>query len=512
MTVLTLANSGRILWKEIFDVCRQQRPNVLLRQAGVRQGHGNLFSGEQVPPAELAELFARYGAQVIIPFHHDVMVRRCGWTRFKECLKTGTFKTEGGNAMKLEFGYGTGVQTVDVPEKNLLGVLYSNEMAHARRGADAVQYALEHPIGADRLSTLVKPGQKIAIVTSDISRPLPSYDVLPGVLDELHRAGVEPEDVTVVFALGSHRNHTEEEKKRLVGQRCYQEVRCVDSDPNDCIHLGVTKAGTPVDITRTVAEADFRICLGNIEFHYFAGYSGGAKAIMPGVSTPDAIQINHSMMVRPEACAGRLEGNPIREDIEEAGEICGIDYIVNAVLDEHKHIVYAVAGDKIAAHRDGCKYLDRMYRKAIPQRADIVLVSQGGAPKDANLYQTQKALDNARHAVREGGTIILIGACPEGLGSVKFEQWLVSAPTAHSMVERIQRQFELGGHKAAAIGMVLENASIDFVSDMDPDFVRSIFLTPRKSAQEAFDIAFAKYGENATVLAMPFGGATLPIA
>ncbi|MDD6199939.1 MAG: nickel-dependent lactate racemase [Firmicutes bacterium] len=414
--------------------------------------------------------------------------------------------------MELEFGYGTGVQRVEVPEKNLLGVLMSNPMTHARRGAEAVRYALDHPIGTERLRDLAKPGQKVAIITSDISRPLPSFDVLPSVLDELYAAGVRKEDITVVFALGSHRHHTEEEKRRLVGDRCYEEVSCVDSDPDDCVHMGTTRAGTPVDITRTVAQADFRICLGNIEFHYFAGYSGGAKAIMPGVSTPAAIQANHRMMVSEDARAGKLEGNPIREDIEEAGAICGIDFIVNAVLDEHKHIVFAVAGDVTKAHREGCAYLDRMYRKDIPRRADIVIVSQGGAPKDANLYQTQKALDNAKHAVKKGGTIILIGACPEGLGSAKFEQWLTGAPTAHSMVERIGREFELGGHKAAAIGMVLENARIDMVSEMDDDFVRSIFLNPQPSAQAAFDEAIGKYGPDATVIAMPFGGATLPIA
>ena len=414
--------------------------------------------------------------------------------------------------MKLEFGYGNGVQTVEVPEKNLLDVLVSNPMEHERRGEEAVRYALQNPIGAPALRELVKPGQKIAIITSDISRPLPSYDVLPSVLDELYAAGCSADDITVVFALGSHRCHTEEEKRKLAGERAYREVHCVDSDVNDCIHMGVTSAGTPVDIDRRVAEADFRICLGNIEFHYFAGYSGGAKAIMPGVSTRDAIQANHRMMVSPDACAGKLEGNPLRADIEEVGAICGVHYIVNAVLDEHKHIVYAVAGDVTAAHRVGCAYLDQMYRKVIPQRADIVLVSQGGAPKDANLYQTQKALDNAKHAVRKGGTIILIGACPEGFGSAKFEQWLTSAPTAHSMVERIGREFELGGHKAAAIGMVLEDADIDFVSEMDDELVRSIFLNPRPSAQAAFDAAMERYGKDATVIAMPFGGATLPIA
>ncbi|MBQ1675049.1 MAG: nickel-dependent lactate racemase [Oscillospiraceae bacterium] len=413
--------------------------------------------------------------------------------------------------MKLEFGYGKTVQTVEVPEKNLMAVLTANPMEHQRRGAEAVRWALEHPIGSPRLRELAKPGQKVVIVTSDISRPLPSYDVLPSVLDELYAGGVKREDITVVLALGSHRHHTEEEQRRLVGERCWSEVRVEDSTPEDCVSMGVTSRGTPVDISRTVAEADFRVCLGNIEFHYFAGYSGGAKAIMPGCSTPEAIQRNHSMMVSEDACAGRLAGNPIRLDIEEAVTFCPVDFIVNAVLDEHKHIVYAVAGDVTKAHREGCAYLDRMYRKPIPHRADIVLVSQGGAPKDANLYQTQKALDNAKHAVKKGGTIIVIGACNEGLGSAKFEEWLTQSPSAHSMVERIGRDFQLGGHKAAAIGMVLENARIDLVSEMEDDFVRSIFLNPQPSAQRAFDEAMERYGADATVIAMPFGGATLPM-
>ena len=414
--------------------------------------------------------------------------------------------------MELHFGYGNSEQVVSLPEKNLVGVLTANEMEHERTGEDAVKYALENPIGAPLLRQVAKPGQKVAIIASDISRPVPSHQILPAVIRELTAAGCREEDITVVFALGSHRCHTEEEKRRLAGDWVYDRVACVDSDPGDCIHMGVTSAGTPVDITRSVAEADLRICTGNIEFHYFAGYSGGAKAIMPGVSTPDAIQANHKMMVRPEACAGKLEGNPIRQDIEEAGNLCGIDYIVNVVLDEHKHIVYAVAGDVTAAHRDGCRYLDKMYRKTIPERADIVLVSQGGAPKDANLYQVQKALDNAKHAVKKGGTIILMGQCPEGLGSKTFAQWLQEAPTAESMIQRVHEKFQLGGHKAAAIAMVLQDADIMLVSDMEPEFVRSIFLDPQKDAQSALDTAFAKYGEDATVLAMPFGGATLPMA
>ena len=413
-------------------------------------------------------------------------------------------------AMLLEFGFGTGVQTVDVPEENLLGVLHANEVPLELTGEAEVRRALETPIESPRLRELVHPGEKVAIVTSDITRPMPTYKVMPPLLDELYAAGVRREDITLVFALGSHRKHTDAERRKLAGERAWSEITCVDSEPADCVRMGVTGAGTPVDITRVVAEADRRICLGNIEYHYFAGYSGGAKAIMPGVSTRDAIQSNHSMMVRPEACAGALETNPLRMDIEEAGRICGIDFILNVVLSEHKEIIRAVAGHPVAAHRAGCRFLDRIYLKILPRAADIVLVSQGGAPKDLNLYQTQKALDNARHAVKQGGIIILIGSCREGLGERVFEEWMTRSASPEAMIERIGRDFRLGGHKAAAIAMTLRKAKIYLVSDMEDDFVRSIFLTPQPSVQTALDRAFAELGPQATVLAMPYGGSTLP--
>lgn len=414
--------------------------------------------------------------------------------------------------MELEFGFGNTVQKVSVPDKNVIGVLHANEVKHELEGADEVRRALANPIGAPLLKEVVRPGEKVVIVTSDITRPMPTYVVMPPLLDALYEAGVKKEDITLVFALGSHRHHTPEEMKKLAGERAYAEIKCVDSDPTDCVHMGVTSHGTPVDVFRTVAEADRRICLGNIEYHYFAGYSGGAKAIMPGVSTRAAIQSNHSQMVSEDACAGKLEGNPVREDIEEAGAICGIDYILNVVLDEHKHVIMAAAGDAVKAHREACRFLDRIYRKEIPERADIVLVSQGGAPKDLNLYQTQKALDNAKHAVKKGGIVILIGSCREGLGEGVFEDWMLHSPSPKAMIERIRTDFQLGGHKAAAIAMVLENADIYLVSDLPEDFVRKIFLEPKASAQEALDCAFAKLGKDATVLAMPYGGSTLPLA
>lgn len=412
--------------------------------------------------------------------------------------------------MELTFGFGTGTQTVTVPDKNLMGVLRANAVDAPESEAGEVRRALENPIGAEPLRNRQLEGKKIAVITSDITRPMPTYRVMPLLLEELRAAGAKNEDITLVFALGSHRKHTEEEMKKLAGPEVYGQITCVDSDPKNCVHLGTTAAGTPVDITRVVAEADVRICLGNIEFHYFAGYSGGVKAIMPGVSTRDAIQANHAMMVRPEACAGNLETNPLRQDIEEAGRITGVDFILNVVLDEHKHILKAVAGDPVLAHREGCKFLDTIYLKALKEPADIVLVSQGGAPKDLNLYQTQKALDNARHAVKQGGVIVLIGSCKEGLGEKVFEDWMLNAPSPESMIHRIGVDFQLGGHKAAAIAMTLQKADIYLVSDLEPDFVKGIFLTPVETAQAGLNKAFEKLGKDATVLAMPFGGSTLP--
>ncbi len=412
--------------------------------------------------------------------------------------------------MKLRFGFGTGFQEVDVPDENLIGELHANDVPVTLTGEAEVRRALSEPIGSPRLKDIVHSGETVAIVTSDVTRPMPTAVVMPALLDELYAGGIKKEDITLVFALGSHRKQTDEEKRKLAGERAWNEVRCVDSDPDDCVSYGVTSRGTPVDITRVVAEADRRICLSNIEYHYFAGYSGGAKAIMPGVSTRAAIQANHSRMVLPEAKAGALETNPLRMDIEEAGAMVGIDFILNVVLSEHKEILKAVAGDAVKAHREGCRFLDKLYRKELKAPADIVLVSQGGAPKDLNLYQTQKALDNAKHAVKDGGVIILIGSCKEGLGERTFEEWMTTAPTAHSLIERIGREFRLGGHKAAAIAMVLERAEVDLVSELPDDFVRSVFLEPYKNAQEALDHAFEKLGPNAKVLAMPYGGSTLP--
>ena len=412
--------------------------------------------------------------------------------------------------MKLTFKIGERSQDVNVRDDVVLGVLEPNEVTVDLTEEPEVKRALENPIGSPRLKDIIKPGEKIAIITSDVTRPMATWKVMPALLDELYAGGAKKEDITLVFALGSHRKQTDEERHHLAGDRAWNEIKCVDSDPDDCVHLGKTEHGTPLDITRVVAEADRRICVGNIEYHYFAGYSGSSKAIMPGSSTREAIQVNHSMMIDPKACAGNITDNPLRKDIDEAASKVGVDFILNVVQSPQKVILKAVAGDMIKAHREGCKFLDKLYRKDIPERADIVMVSQGGSPKDLNLYQTQKALDNSKHAIKKGGVVILIGSCKEGLGEKTFEEWLTTAPNPHSLIERIHKDFKLGGHKAAAIAMVMENADIYLVSDLEDDFVKKLFMTPFKTVQDAYDAAVKKLGADAKVLAMPFGGSTLP--
>lgn len=412
--------------------------------------------------------------------------------------------------MNLKLRFGEGAMNLDIDENNLLEIIKPNLVVVKVSGIEEVRRAIENPIGSKRLRDIVRPGEKIVIITSDVTRPMPSKIVLPEILRELFRAGVREEDIKIVFALGSHRKHTEEEKRYLVGDDVYSRIQCIDSDINDCIRMGITSSGTPVDIFRPVAEADRRICLGNIEYHYFAGYSGGAKAIMPGVSTRQAIQANHSKMTMEWSKTGELERNPVRLDIEEAISFVPIDFILNVVLDENKNIIKAVAGHYIKAHREGCKFLDELYKVKISRKADIVIVSAGGYPKDINLYQAQKALDNAKHAVRKGGIIILLASCKEGFGEKVFEKWIMRANSPDDLINEIQRNFELGGHKAAAIAMILKNNDIYLVSNLEEKAVRSIFMEPYSDLQTAFNDALNKLGHDSKVIVMPYGGSTLP--
>jgi nickel-dependent lactate racemase len=301
------------------------------------------------------------------------------------------------------------------------------------------------------------------------------------------------------------------EMEEAVGSEVSQRVRVINHDPASTVRLGTTSRGTPVEILTHVVDADVRVCLGNLELHYFAGYSGGAKAILPGCASRATVQANHAMMVKPEACAGRLDGNPLRADLEEGAAMVGIDFILNVIVDSDHRIVGAVAGDATAAHRRGCELVAQRGMVPVAGLADIVLVSAGGFPKDVNLYQAQKALDNAAQAVRPGGCIILLAECGEGLGNATFEAWLQAAESPDDVLERIQKEFVLGGHKAAAVASVLKKAGVYLVSSMPAELVRRCGLIPFDDAGQALQFAFAQQGDSAQVLVMPQGGSVFPI-
>lgn len=413
--------------------------------------------------------------------------------------------------IELALPYGRGTVIGHVAEEALQGILLPRQN---RQGADEtalLDAALAQPIGTPRLRALVHPGQRVVIVTSDLTRPCPSARLLPPVLDELTAAGIPDSAITVVMALGLHRPMTEAEMESAVGAGVYRRVRVVNHDPADCVRLGVTSFGTPVEILRQVVQADIRICLGNLELHYFAGYSGGAKALLPGCASRATLNANHSLMVRPGARAGRLEGNPVRADLEEGADLLGIDFILNVVVEGAGHrIAGAVAGDVTTAHRRGCELVAQRAIVEIERQADIVLASAGGHPKDINLYQAQKALDNAACAIRDGGVLILVAECAEGLGNATFEAWL-SGASPDVLLRRIQKEFVLGGHKAAAVAAVLRRAAVYLVSALPDDLVRQCGITPFAHLGQALDAALARMGTGARVLVLPQGGSILPL-
>jgi nickel-dependent lactate racemase len=377
-----------------------------------------------------------------------------------------------------------------------------------RSAVEPIRLALAAPIGSPPLHSLLHHGQSIVIVTSDITRPCPTHLMLPPLMEELALAGIPDEDVTVVFGLGTHRAHTPEEQAQLVGPEMLARLHCVDSDPAQMVSVGTTSRGTPIEVFGPVLDADVRIALGNVEPHYFAGYSGGAKAIMPGVCSTNTIRQNHAMMVEPNACAGVLDGNPVREDIEEGASLVGIDFILNVILDSEHCVVMAAAGHPVEAHRWACRAVDYLSKVAVEQQADVVLVSAGGFPKDINVYQAQKALDNAAAAVRPGGVIVWVAECAEGLGNKVFEEWLVGA-APDEILARIQRQFVLGGHKAAAMARVLKRATVNLVSALPPDLVSECGMTPYSNVESALQDALAQTGPDSFVVILPEGASVL---
>jgi len=383
--------------------------------------------------------------------------------------------------MKVSLNYGHESMVLDIPDENYMGTLSPKDTREIEDPINEVRRSLANPIGSKKLKELVSSQDKVIILASDITRPSPSSILLPPIIKELEEAGID------------------------------NNQKCIDHDIDNCVKIGTTKSGNQVFIFKKVLDADFVIATGNLEFHYFAGFSGGAKAVAPGICGRSTIANNHKHFLDSGAKAGKIEGNPIREEIEEIGEMVGINFMVNAVLNSYKKVVKVVAGDVTKAHREGAEYTSNIFGLKIDKLADIVITSPGGYPKDIDLYQTHKAMENAKLAVKKGGIIIIAGECRDGLGEESFAEALNGKLSPYELIEELKNNFILGRHKASRIANINLNSEIYLVSNLADGIKKNLYIKSFDSLEEAFFEAFKVQGENAKVLVMPYGSSTLPV-
>jgi len=361
--------------------------------------------------------------------------------------------------MRIGIPYGRDRIGIAVPEENLVDVIRSEAPEHGRTESEIVLTALKNPVASSRLGVLARGKRSAAVLASDITRPCPTYKFLPPIIDELEEAGIH--EITVIFGLGIHRGQTPEERMKLAGEYAARKARrLIDSDEGGRILIGQTLRKTPVEICAEALRADLLIATGNIEYHYFAGYSGGAKAAVPGICSRRTIQANHSLMLDERAVTGNYADNPVRQDIEEAGRMVGIDFLFNIIVDDEKRIIAAVSGEAGQAYQKGMAMYEAFFKREIHEQADIVITSPGGFPKDMNLYQAQKALENVKGVVKEDGEVILVASCEEGYGEKTFEQWMADARNYERLSARIREEFVLGGHKAVAVSKLLSQRRV----------------------------------------------------
>jgi len=405
--------------------------------------------------------------------------------------------------MNFDIPYGKEKISVSIPDKNIIEFKCADSPA-VKPGPEIeiIKDALSSCISSKKLSEEAYHKENACILVSDITRPCPSYKFLPFIIEELKKAEVK--NIKVIFGLGIHRTHTYEEQLKLAGPKAAAECQLVDFDKNRCRLIGTTSFGTPVEIFEEVVDSDFIIATGNIEYHYFAGYSGGAKAVMPGVCSDRSVCANHSMMLEDAARAGEYFNNPVRQDIEEAGNIAHIDFIFNVILDDSKKIIGAVAGKNNEAFLKGIEIYDSFYEISSDTKADIVLTSAGGYPKDINLYQAQKALESVKDIVKEGGIIIGAAQCAEGFGEDRFGQWMMDVKDFEGLFNKIRQKFVLGGHKAVAVSKLLTRARAIMYSAFDEKLTEKIGFEKINDIQSFIDKALEQ-NSNLKIAVVPNG-------
>jgi nickel-dependent lactate racemase len=414
--------------------------------------------------------------------------------------------------MKLKYGKEE-IQLI-LPDKNILQVLNLKEQEVLSNPEEKLKYLLKNPIDSPSLKELIfqKKAQKFLIIVNDITRPTPYKIILPPLLSELEEAGIKKEDIKFIIATGIHRDNSKEELSNIFGEDIISTYKFINhnADSPDLYYLGKLKSGNELWVNSLVSETDFIITTGVIVPHYFAGFSGGRKSILPGICGRKTIEDNHAKMTHPNACTGNLRGNPVHEEMQEAAEKVGVDFNINVVINENHKIVEIVAGGLFESWQRGVEVGKKIYFYPIKKRAEVVIASAGGYPKDINVYQAQKSLDNAYQAVKSGGTIILLAECTEGYGEPIFEQWIKEAESPEDIIKRIKEKFVLGGHKAYGIARVVKEVEVILISSLPPEKVRKLFFIPMRNISQAIDYVKNKYGKDFQVYILPSGNTVVP--
>ncbi|MFP4015550.1 MAG: nickel-dependent lactate racemase [Halanaerobiales bacterium] len=410
------------------------------------------------------------------------------------------------NTYTLEYGKGH----VEFTINTAFEVLQTNDNNNKIDWDNKIEKSFSNPIDSPALSKIVleeKP-EKIVVIVNDITRPVQYDIVLQPMLDELLEVGVDKGSITLLIATGMHRPMTEQEVEETLGKEIATQYHWINHNcDQDLVYYGQLSENVPLYVNSLVQEADLLCAVGVIAPHYMAGYSGGRKSLLPGVCGRETIEAHHSLMRKPGSRTAHLKGNPFHQLTVEAAEKTGLRFISNIVVNSKNEPIDLVVGHWLKAWEKGVAVCHQNSVIEVDEAADIVIVSAGGYPKDINMYQSQKALENASYCVKDGGMILLVAECREGLGEEVFENWLNEASTPEYLEEKIQNVFELGGHKAYAVARVAANSSIFLYSSLDDRMAQKTFMTPVESVDEFVN----KYiDNNKKVYILPHGANTVP--
>lgn len=392
--------------------------------------------------------------------------------------------------------YGKDFLTFNIEKSGLKGIVVPPDFAAASRSPDdTIVSAMNTPFG-EKLSTLAVEKNKVVIIASDHTRPVPSKYIIPKMLAEI-REGNPDADITILIATGCHRETTKEELLEKFGNDIMNNEKIIvhDCDDNDClVSLGTLPSGGELIINKLAAEADLLCAEGFIEPHFFAGFSGGRKSVLPGVASRKTVIYNHNaaFIAHENSRTGITDGNPIHKDMLFAAKAAKLAYIVNVVIDENKEPVFAVAGEPEAAHKAGCEFL-RKKSRAPKCEADIVITSNGGYPLDQNIYQSVKGMTAGESCVKEGGVIIMASKCTDGHGGNSFYNTFKNEKNLNNLMEKFMStppdKTIIDQWQSQIFARVLLKADIVFISDAPDEIVKDLHMTPAHSPEEAMALA-----------------------